>query len=138
MSNNWPQAAIITGGAGGGGAGGYSTTAWVSSNLGATMSDSVFSVRSPKPDSIKAVKLTCDNIRNIGAELLKRGFAVEVVDNPRLAKERGYPSAVQGVLSIGGVDFLTGDWLVEEFDFAVNETVFRRASVADRQKYNLR
>ena len=51
------------------------------------MSDSVFSVRSPKPDSIKAVKLTHDNIRNVGAELLKRGFKVEVNAGGRAADE---------------------------------------------------
>lgn len=106
------------------------------------MSDSVFSVRSPKPDSIKAVKLTCENIRNVGAELLKRGFKVEVNTDMAVLTlavvAKKYPVGTMGVLTIGSDEFLTGEWLVEEFDFVANKAVFRKASVADRQKYNLR
>ena len=49
-----------------------------------------------------------------------------------------YPPGTMGVLTIGKDEFLTGEWLVEEFDYVENKAVFRKASVADRQKYNLR
>ena len=107
------------------------------------MSDSVFSARSPKPDSIKTVKLTCDNIRNVGAELLKRGFKVEVnTDMLGLAFSSvgggKYPPGTMGVLTIGSDEFLTGEYLVEEFDYVENKPVFRKASVKERQRFDLR
>ena len=129
--------------AGGGGAagGGTISRAWIPEGYAVTMSDSVFSVRSPKLDSIKAVKLTHDNIRDVGAVLLKRGFKVAVNLDITVAFSAvggKYPPGTMGVLTIGSDEFLTGEWLVEEFDYVENKAVFRKASVGDRQKYDLR
>lgn len=90
-----------------------------------------FSERSPKPDTIKAVKLTEDNLRAVGGYIFQTtGQRVELADDS------------VGGLRVGSslsVDrYRAGDWLVEDYDYIARETFFRLANLGERQKFDLR
>lgn len=85
----------------------------------------MFNHHSPKPDNIKAVKLTEDNLHDVGGRIFAAGYAIEVVD---------------GILKVdvGNQYFSPGTWIVEEYDFRLEKIAFRRATSTEREKYDLR
>ena len=96
-----------------------------------TATESPFRSYSPRPDTIRAVKLTKDNLKAVGAYMLKAlGGKVEVTEKGIF---RGAAPA----------DFITplfvpGEWVIEEYDYERGVPTFRRAGLVDRQKYDLR
>ena len=91
----------------------------------------LFGSRAPKADNIKAVKLTDENIQKVAGHILKTlGGAVKV---DRLTDT--YPA---GIFRDNRFVAHVGDWLVETYDYVKNTVVFRRASIEERQKYDLR
>lgn len=116
----------------GSGGGGASNTAWVS-----TIPASPFDTHTPKEESIKAVKLTIENMKDVAADILtKVGGKVNVVTNIAEYTALGF---TMPVLTIGDdAIFNPGEYIVEEYDYVVNKPVFRKASVADRQRFDLR
>lgn len=101
-----------------------------STTISFPIDSSPFSDRAPKSDSLKAVKLTADNAREVAAYILKRlGGTIEVKPhNLRFVRE--------------GQDFGESapfdKWLVEDYDYHDNKLRFRVASVGERSKYDLR
>lgn len=89
-------------------------------------SGSLFSTRTPKQDNIRVVKLTDENAKDLAA------YAVRVPGIDRI------DSSLKGTVWIGGNPFSSGDWIVEEYDFGQERTTFRRATQAEREKYDLR
>lgn len=89
--------------------------------------DDVFGSHAPKEDTIKAVKLTKDNLRSVGAYILT---------------VLGGPVSVSDVVTVGDLGlvstFTVGDWVVEEFDYLHGIFSFRAATLDERKKYDLR
>lgn len=96
---------------------------------------SPFTARSPRSDSIKAVKLTESNLREVAAYVLKAlGDGVQVEP-----KASTYPGGISLVRN-GIPTYLAnvGDWLTEEYDYVGNKVHFRKATLDEREKYDLR
>lgn len=90
----------------------------------APSSDAGFTNRSPKPDTLRAVKVTKDNIKQLAADLAKAGNDVEWESKTAFRAN----SAL----------FAVGTWMVEVYDYVSGINIYRSASLADRQKYDLR
>lgn len=89
----------------------------------------LFTARSPKPDSIKAVKLTEGNVRDVAAHILKAIGGKVKVEDDRLSVHEG--------------DFLhlsarVDQWIVEKYDYWFERVRFSTATTREREKYDLR
>jgi hypothetical protein len=87
-------------------------------------SDGPFATRSPKPDQLKVVKLTKQNLKEVAAYVMKNHGGVLEVRS--------------GTLVIDGTLFTPGDYLVEEYDHGGGFTNYRVATLDERTKYDLR
>lgn len=83
-----------------------------------------FQTRTPKAESIKTVKITKDNIKKVAALLVKAGKDVNW---------RGRTAFIADSLGFG-----VGDWVVEEYDYELSVTFYRVATLAEREKHDLR
>lgn len=91
----------------------------------------LFSTRGPKPDAIRAVKLTDDNLKEVGAYFLKAlGGIVEV----------NADEAPRGVVRVVDhyASFYVGEYIVEEWDYKADRVKFRVANLTERERYDLR
>lgn len=107
---------------------GYAAAAGIVSNPDA----SPLAFHQPKPDGVMAVKLTKDNLQRVAHYAKKAAQAAEVT-----ITDQGFSLGKQPA------DFLTpqfviGEWIVEEYDFVLEKSIFGVAGVTTRQKYNLR
>lgn len=91
--------------------------------------DGGFAARNPKPDSIKSTKVTEDNIKTIASNLAKQGWNVDWD-----GKDAFY-AALPGA---SRAHFVTGLWMIEGYDYVTDKTFYRPASLAERQRYDLR
>lgn len=92
---------------------------------GTSSNDNPFYPKSPKPDAIKAVKLGATNIRPVAAYILTRIGGKVQADHGGIFR---------------GDEFIAdvGDWVVEDYDYVKDVVTFKRASIEQRQKYDLR
>lgn len=98
------------------------------------MGDSLFNIRDPKPDSIKTVKLTVANIREVSAYIGKAlGAEVETSDTTIALGPR---SPVDQRLA--GPWFTVGDYIIEGYDYRESKVEFRVANLTEHEKYDLR
>ncbi len=84
-----------------------------------------FDTRAPKGDNLRAVKLTEKNLKDVAAHLIKtlgKG-SVEVL-NKRLYLNADW--------------FDVDTWLVEDYDYVLNQITYRAATLLERGKYDLR
>lgn len=80
--------------------------------------------RSPKADTINAVKLTKSNLLVIAKGMLRKGA-------PRVVPQEDY-------ITYGDVTFVVGDWIVMEYSYTQHVDVYRVADVSECVKYDLR
>lgn len=102
---------------------------------GQSTTDGLFAVRSPKSDTIKAVKLTAKNLREVAAYVLKA-----LGDGVQVEPEAGtYPGGISLVRN-GIPTYLAnvGDWLTEKYDYVGNKVYFKKATLDECEKYDLR
>src|SRR5690348_3195830 len=85
----------------------------------------LWSTKSPKQNTLKVVKLTESNLRQVAGELLKTGEAVQVDDE-------------EVTLGLGYRTFSKGDYVVEEWDYDAHRNKYRLATRAERIEYDLR
>lgn len=85
-----------------------------------------FATRTPRSDSIKAVKLTEGNLQAVAGHVLDRvGGTVSVEDSTTILFQK---------IRFAGI----GDWLIEGYDYGKGRATFRRANLTEREKYDLR
>lgn len=81
---------------------------------------SVFNTHTEKAPSIRAVKLTKDNVKDVAALLAKDGQTVRLTED-----------------SINNL-WRVGDWIVENYDYDDGEISYYKATAAERRKFDLR
>jgi hypothetical protein len=136
-------------GAGGGGGYGVASPAWVRDSVAhlANLSYgkptlpsvpkketpvSQFRAQYEKTSEFKSVKLTKDNVRDIGAEIGKKlGGEILVGD-----ESIGLPPF--SALGTPAVELVEGDHIVEGWDYETGKPTFRVATLEERQTYDLR
>lgn len=98
-----------------------------------------FNSYTPKPDNIKAVKLTKHNLSDVAAYILKEVGGAVTFDEAGVAIGELIHSPVDGTV-VGATRgmFEIGDWISEEYDYVANVVRFRKLGITDRQKYDLR
>lgn len=84
----------------------------------------------PAPDTLRAVKLTKENLRDVAAEILKATGEIYFTEDGI------YPKAPPS--DYVSPTFRVGDWVIEGYSYAKGEKRYRRATLKDRQKYDLR
>lgn len=92
----------------------------------------VFKERVQFTPPFKAVKVTEDNIREIAGEILARRGGTVTVEKLPVAPERSV-IRISHTLLAG-----TGDWIVEGYDYENSVATFTKATLAEREKYDLR
>ena len=103
---------------------------------GVTVDLSPFQYRAPKPEGVKAAKLTKKNIGAVAAhireslDILKTDKeSVNVtVDNRSISYPDGFRSGY----------FEVGQWVLEEWDYVHDKATFRVASIDERKQYDPR
>lgn len=93
-------------------------------------STSLFQHKSPKPEGIKAVKLTEANLQEVAAYVLKVYGHAKVVE--------GGIFPCQPPADWVSPTFPIGNWIVEEYDYSTYKTRLRSASADERERYDLR
>lgn len=96
----------------------------------------LFEHRQPVPEHIRAVKLTADNIRTVAAHILEQLGGGVKVETP----EDAFPAGIYRENASGAPELIAsqGDWLLEKYDYVKGTPVYVKASIADKQKYDLR
>ena len=80
-----------------------------------------------KPDAVKAVKLTPSNLESVAGHILETaGGRVELAE---------------GEIRFGSTPLRSvraGDWVIEEYNYVSERVEYRRATMVDHQRYDLR
>lgn len=95
---------------------------------------SPFGERTPKPKSIKAVKLTADNVHEVGkyvADKLGGGLWIDPGGRTLSAWQEDDPSNV-------AITAPYGSWIIERYSYGLERVDFRLARWDEREKYDLR
>lgn len=83
----------------------------------------VFHNKTPRADQLSTAKLAAKNIHDIASVMKNAGATVDVTGD---------------VLTVNTVVFNLGDWIVQEYNYVTGLEQYRPASLAERQKYDLR
>lgn len=95
---------------------------------GETVADSPFKIREEVEHPFRAVKVTKENLREIAGHVLRSlGGKVEV-----------HEDLIEPYFEYGYRQVLAGQWLVEEWDFNLDEPSFHVATTSERKLHNLR